>query len=66
MSQVKLGVKHLKELRFILSTVSPGSKGLKNWLNKNFEKYHANQNNVEFYVRECSDVLPVILARYGK
>lgn len=66
MSQVKFGVKHLKELRFILSTASPGAKGLKSWLNKNFEKYHSNQNNVEFYVRECSDVLPVILARYGK
>lgn len=65
MNVSKFPLKSLKELRFVLNSACPFSKGLVSYLNNNFDQ-HYNQDQYQFLIRESEGVSPVIIARYGK
>ena len=48
----------------MLSQSSTKSLGVKNWINKNFVELKKNNPDTLILVRECSDVDPIITARY--
>ena len=58
--------KNLRELRFILSHASTGSKGLKDFLYKNYPSMKDTNPQFPFYIREGNEVEANILARYSK
>ena len=58
--------KNLRELRFIMCYKSAGSKGVREYLYKNYHELKTANPLFPIYVRECEAVEPNILARYSK
>ncbi|BFZ14939.1 hypothetical protein BsWGS_17978 [Bradybaena similaris] len=60
---VKIG-SHLKELRFHLCLKSASSKGIREFIEKNYVALKTKNPEFPFLVREASNVQPKVYARY--
>ncbi|XP_011820458.1 PREDICTED: NADH dehydrogenase [ubiquinone] 1 alpha subcomplex subunit 2 isoform X1 [Mandrillus leucophaeus] len=59
----KLG---LREIRIHLCQRSPGSQGVRDFIEKRYVELKKANPDLPILIRECSDVQPKLWARYGK
>ncbi|XP_077166755.1 NADH dehydrogenase [ubiquinone] 1 alpha subcomplex subunit 2 [Paroedura picta] len=55
---------HLKEIRIHLCQRSPGSQGVRDFIEKQYVPLKKANPNFPILIRECSDVQPKLWARY--
>ncbi|XP_025085618.1 NADH dehydrogenase [ubiquinone] 1 alpha subcomplex subunit 2-like [Pomacea canaliculata] len=56
---------HLKEIRIHLCQKSPASKGVRDFIEKHYVQLKKENPMFPFLIRECSNVQPRVIARYG-
>ncbi|KAJ8028378.1 NADH dehydrogenase [ubiquinone] 1 alpha subcomplex subunit 2 [Holothuria leucospilota] len=56
---------HLKELRIHLCQRSPSSQGVREWVEKYYVDMKKANPKFPILIRECSNVNPVVYARYA-
>ncbi|KAL8194151.1 UNVERIFIED_CONTAM: ndufa2, NADH:ubiquinone oxidoreductase 10.5kD subunit [Gekko kuhli] len=57
---------HLKEIRIHLCQRSPGSQGVRDFIEKQYVPLKKANPEFPILIRECSDVQPKLWARYGE
>merc|ERR1712002_1019053 len=56
--------RHLKELRIHLCQTSPGSSGVREYINSNYAVLKGQNPQFPILIRECSGIQPRIIGRY--
>ncbi|CAD5212516.1 unnamed protein product [Bursaphelenchus okinawaensis] len=64
MSGIRLAGTALRELRIHLCQKSEASKGVRDFLNKEYVPLKKSNTDFPILVRECSGILPKVWARY--
>ncbi|CAG7838648.1 unnamed protein product [Allacma fusca] len=58
--------KAVRELRIHLCQKSPASKGVREWVEKQYVPLKKANPKLPILIRECKDVTPKVYARYGE